>query len=33
MDQRKIDELRDYYDNTDAAAHFEDAVLDEPSRV
>lgn len=28
MDQRKIDELRDYYDNTDVAAHFQDATLD-----
>jgi len=28
MDQHMIDELRDYYDNTDVAEHFTDATPD-----
>src|SRR5450759_5171176 len=28
MDQHKIDGLREYYDNTDVATHFQDAALD-----
>lgn len=28
MDQGKIDELREYYDNTDVSAHFQDAGLE-----
>lgn len=28
MDQDKIEELREYYDNTDVAEHFADAALD-----
>lgn len=28
MDQNKINELREYYDNTDVAEHFRDAELD-----
>lgn len=28
MNQHKIDELREYYDNTDVSAHFADAALD-----
>lgn len=27
MDQDKIDQLRDYYDTTDVAKHFTDAIL------
>lgn len=27
MDQHKIDELREHYDNTDVASHFQDAAL------
>lgn len=27
MDQHKIDELREHYDTTDVAAHFQDATL------
>jgi predicted DNA binding CopG/RHH family protein len=27
MDQRKIDELREHYDTTDVAEHFQDATL------
>lgn len=29
MDQHKIDELREYYDNTDASAHFHDASVED----
>lgn len=28
MDQHKIDELREHYDTTDVAAHFQDAALE-----
>ena len=35
MDQNKINELREYYDNTDVAEHFREAELDTrtPSEV